>query len=292
MLNFTIILPVFNDWKSLKILLSKIEKVTIFTKVRFKILVINDNSSQKNIYHLNKKKIFKEVKVLNLEKNIGSQRAIATGLKYVKKNQLKDDNFIIMDSDGEDDPKKIKEIVNIVKNNKKINIITINRTLRRESFFFSIFYEIHLLITLFFTLNYIRFGNFTYLSRKVISKIITQEELWFAYSATLKRYFKIDKKIKAPRKKRIDGKSKMSYLSLIGHSLNIQYVFRKNIIFLYLIYSIFFLIFNSHIYQIVIITVLLLFFLHNLLFHINERMRVNKVNFNYCLENIRSIQTF
>ena len=116
--------------------------------------------------------------------------------------------------------------------------------------------------------------------------------MWFAYSATLKRYFKIDKKIKAPRKKRIDGKSKMSYLSLIGHSLSIQYVFRKNIIFLYLIYSIFFLIFNSHIYQIVIITVLFLFFLHNLLFHINERMRVNKVNFNYCLENIGSIQTF
>lgn len=292
MFNFTIILPVFNDWKSLKILLSKIEEVATFTKARFKILVINDSSSQKNIYYLNKKKIFKEVRVLNLEKNIGSQRAIATGLKYVKKNQLKDDKFIIMDSDGEDDPKKIKEIVNIIKKNKKINIISMNRTLRRESFFFSIFYEIHLLITLFFTFNYIRFGNFTYLSRKVINKIITQEELWFAYSATLKKYFKIDKKIKAPRKKRIDGKSKMSYFSLIGHSLSIQYVFRKNIIFLYLVYSIFFLILNSHIYQTVIMIALSLFFLHNLLFRINERMRVNKVYFNHCLENIRSIQTF
>ena len=61
MFNFTIILPVFNDWKSLKILLSKIEEVATFTKARFKILVINDSSSQKNIYYLNKKKYLKKL---------------------------------------------------------------------------------------------------------------------------------------------------------------------------------------------------------------------------------------
>ena len=120
MLNFSIILPTFNDWKSLKILLSRIEKIIKISKVRCKILIINDSSSVRNVYNLNKNKIFKEVKIINLEKNIGSQRAIATGLKYVKNYQKKDDKFIIMDSDGEDDPEKIKEIINLI---KKIKIL-------------------------------------------------------------------------------------------------------------------------------------------------------------------------
>ena len=89
MLNFSIILPTFNDWKSLKILLSRIEKIIKISKVRCKILIINDSSSVRNVYNLNKNKIFKEVKIINLEKNIGSQRAIATGLKYVKNYQKK-----------------------------------------------------------------------------------------------------------------------------------------------------------------------------------------------------------
>ena len=40
-----------------------------------------------------------------------------------------------MDSDGEDDPEKIKEIINLIKKNKNINTITMNRTLRKESLF-------------------------------------------------------------------------------------------------------------------------------------------------------------
>ena len=292
MLNFSIILPTFNDWKSLKILLSRIEKIIKISKVRCKILIINDSSSVRNVYNLNKNKIFKEVKIINLEKNIGSQRAIATGLKYVKNYQKKDDKFIIMDSDGEDDPEKIKEIINLIKKNKNINTITMNRTLRKESFIFSIFYEIHLLITLIFTFKYLRFGNFTFLNKKIIKKITTKQELWFAYSATLKKFFNIDKKINAPRKKRLDGKSKMSYLNLIGNSLSIQYVFRKNIFFTYFLYSIIFLTLNIQNFKIVLVILFTIFLVHNLLFHINKSGEVNKIFFNHCLKNIKSIQKF
>ena len=40
-----------------------------------------------------------------------------------------------MDSDGEDDPKKIKDIIKLIDKNPKIEIITMKRTLRKESFF-------------------------------------------------------------------------------------------------------------------------------------------------------------
>ena len=184
---YTIILPTYNDWKSLSILLGQIEKYFKKTNNIFKILIINDNSSEKEDYNLNKNKFFKEIRILNLRKNIGSQKAIATGLKYINRfYKKKDDKFIIMDSDGEDDPKKIKEIIQLVKKEKKIEIITMNRSLRKESFFFSILYELHLLVTFMITFKYIRFGNFSFLNRKVLNKIVKKKDLWFAYSATLK----------------------------------------------------------------------------------------------------------
>ena len=66
--NFTIILPVYNDWKSLNALLNKIENSLKKIKNTFKILLINDNSTEKNIFKLNKNKRFKSVEILNLEK--------------------------------------------------------------------------------------------------------------------------------------------------------------------------------------------------------------------------------
>ena len=238
--KYTIILPAYNDWKSLSILMVQIERCLINTNNIYKILIINDNSTEKNTYKLNKNKFFKEVKVLNLRENIGSQKAIATGLKYISKYKNKnEDKFIIMDSDGEDDPEKIKEIVKLVDKNDNTKIITMNRTMRKESFFFSILYEIHLLVTFLITFKYIRFGNFSFITKKVVEKITKKKELWLAYSATLNKYFNAKNFILAPRRKRISGKSKMSYLALIIHSLNIQSVYKKNIFFC--IYAIFYL---------------------------------------------------
>ena len=165
--TYTFLLPVYNDWESTKILLSQKEKYLKNIKNNYKFLIINDNSSEKIEYNFKNKKFFKEIKILNLNKNIGSQKSIATGLKYLSKNHKnKNEKFIIMDSDGEDDPKKIKEIIKLVEKNKKLQIITMNRTIRKESLFFSILYEIHLIITFLITFNYIRFGNFSFLKKK------------------------------------------------------------------------------------------------------------------------------
>ena len=59
-----------------------------------------------------------------------------------------------MDSDGEDDPKKIKEIIKFIDKNPNEEIITMNRTLRKESILFSILYEIHLFVTFLITNTY------------------------------------------------------------------------------------------------------------------------------------------
>ena len=290
--NFTIILPVYNDWRSLNTLLNKIEKSLKNIKNTFQILLINDNSTEINFFKLNKKKIFKSVEILNLKENVGSQKAIATALKYINKNQNQySDKFIIMDSDGEDDPNKIKEIINIVNKNKKLNIITLNRTIRKESVLFSILYEIHLFITFLITFNYIRFGNFTYINKKILRKLSKKNDLWLAYSATLSKFFKKRYSIAAYRKKRIHGKSKMSYLGLIKHSLNIHSVYKKNIFFSYIFYSIAITFLSlKYISAIYIFIVISLFIFHIIILINFTQTNVNGITFNHCLNNIKSVK--
>ena len=289
---YTIVLPTYNDWKSLSILLIQIEKYLKNTKNIYKILIIDDNSSEKNKYRLNKNKFFKEIKILRLKNNVGSQKAIATGLKFISKYQKKrEDKFIIMDSDGEDDPKKIKEIIEFIDKNHKTKIITMNRTIRKESFFFSILYEIHLLLTFFITLKYIRFGNFSFLSRKVINSLTKKKELWLAYSATLNKFFESKESILAPRRKRISGKSKMSYSNLITHSLNIQSVYMKNIFYSYIIYStilIFLCIFKT--FNIITLLLITLLIAHFLIITFNIKKEKKAITFNLSLNNIKSIK--
>ena len=289
---YTIVLPTYNDWKSLSILLIQIEKYLKNTKNIYKILIIDDNSSEKNKYRLNKNKFFKEIKILRLKNNVGSQKAIATGLKFISKYQKKrEDKFIIMDSDGEDDPKKIKEIIKFIDKNHKTKIITMNRTIRKESFFFSILYEIHLLLTFFITLKYIRFGNFSFLSRKVINSLTKKKELWLAYSATLNKFFESKESILAPRRKRISGKSKMSYSNLITHSLNIHSVYMENIFYSYIIYSTI-LIFLCIFKMLNTITLLLITLLiaHFLILTFNIKKEKKSITFNLSLNNIKSIK--
>ena len=289
---YTIVLPTYNDWKSLSILLIQIEKYLKNTNIIYKVLIIDDNSSEKNKYRLNKNKFFKEIKILRLKNNVGSQKAIATGLKFISKYQKKkEDKFIIMDSDGEDDPKKIKEIIKFIDKNHKTKIITMNRTIRKESFFFSILYEIHLLLTFFITLKYIRFGNFSFLSRKVINSLTKKKELWLAYSATLNKFFESKESILAPRRKRISGKSKMSYSNLITHSLNIQSVYMKNIFYSYIIYStilIFLCIFKM--FNIITLLLITLLIAHFLIITFNIKNEKKGITFNLSLNNIKSIK--
>tara|TARA_B100000401_G_scaffold416596_1_gene339045 strand:- start:585 stop:1466 length:882 start_codon:yes stop_codon:yes gene_type:complete len=290
MMHITLILPIFNDWQSLKILLKQIEIVVKETKYKFSVLLINDNSSLENNDQLNQNHFFKEVRIINLKKNVGSQKAIATGLKYISENTNEfGEKFIIMDSDGEDDPHKILDIISLLEKDNKQEVITLNRTLRKESFLFSILYELHLFFTFLLTFNYIRFGNYSFLNLNALKNISDQGDLWFAYSAAINKFFNNRSKIIAPRKKRISGKSKMSYLNLFKHSVYIHAVYKKNILYLYFFCTLIILVFSIlNTFSMYFAIIISLFILHLSLiyFLINKE----EISFNKCLDNIMSIK--
>ena len=114
-MKIKILIPVFNDWQSVLKLIDEINNLLIRSDFQFSIIVVNDAS---NHDRLNEEKAFKNIrsiKILNMKKNQGHARCIATGLKYIFEKE--DFDYVIpMDGDGEDRPEEINEFLNQIQN--------------------------------------------------------------------------------------------------------------------------------------------------------------------------------
>ena len=112
--KFTFLIPVFNDWNSLNILLDQIDNEILNFEEEFNFIIIDDKSSSENSISKKKYKKVNLIKIIHLNKNLGSQRALAIGLKYIYVKEKKT-NIILMDADGEDDPKALRKIISYSK---------------------------------------------------------------------------------------------------------------------------------------------------------------------------------
>ena len=89
-----ILIPVYNDWKSLNKLLRKINNSC---NNKTSILIVDDFSSLPISINKNKLNKIRKIEVLKLSENMGSQKAIAFGLNYLNQKK-KDFQFVtIMD---------------------------------------------------------------------------------------------------------------------------------------------------------------------------------------------------
>jgi len=234
-----ILIPIFNDWKSLNQLLFQINENADQNDIT-QILIINDCSTKEidiDKTHLGK---IEKIKILTLKQNLGSQKSIALGLNYLKK--LNSNFYVtIMDGDGEDNPSKIKQMIDLAKKNQDY-VVTSNRKGRNENLLIKTSYKVHLVACFFLTWNWISFGNFSCFHSRNLKKILLNNNIWLAYSAGVLKNCKI-KKIYTKRQKRYFEKSKVSFLNLIEHSLRILGVFYKRVLissFFYLCVIIFF----------------------------------------------------
>ncbi len=221
-----ILLPVYNDWLSLKKVLQILNESFKTVKSNNYIIIVNDFSSKKNILNKNYNN-FKNIKILNLRKNVGSQKAIFFGLKYLQKIIKKKNNqttISVLDSDGEDNPKMVKEIIKLV-NKKKDYFIFASRKERTESNILRALNQLRLFITLILTGKFINFGNFSSFSSKLLKKILSNNNLYLAYSSgVLKNYNKFFF-IKIKKNKRFYGNSKVNLQFLLEHTFKIISVF-------------------------------------------------------------------
>lgn len=166
--------------------------------------------------------------VLHLTRNMGHQRAIATGLSYVAAN-FDADAVVVMDSDGEDRPESIAGLLEELKR-PDIDAVVAQRRKRSEKFSFRAFYIIYRRIFQLLTGRTIRFGNFTALSGRAVKRLAAMQEVWVHFAASLMVSRLRVGAVATDRGMRYAGRSQMNFVSLSLHGLRSIMVFAEDVL--------------------------------------------------------------
>jgi dolichol-phosphate mannosyltransferase len=170
----SIIIPIYNERKTIKIIIDKIQKIKGIKK---QIIAVDDGSTDGSDKIL--KEIYKKKKINNLicyKNNKGKGHAIRMGQRYIKGNYV-----IIQDADLEYNPSDYKKILNILES-KKYKVVYGSRVLNTKR------YENNN-----FTSNIRVFANHVL---TILSNIINQQNLTDAHTCYKAFDAKIFRKIK------------------------------------------------------------------------------------------------
>ena len=286
-MNIIILIPVFNDFKSVSKLIEEINTNVSGLNASFSVIVVDDASTEEKILETKNINNIKSLKLINMRNNRGHARCIAAGLKYISENE--EFNYVIpMDGDGEDRPEEIRNFVEKIKDNPN-NTIVGERVKRSESIIFKICYFFHKIITFTFTGKFIKFGNYTCLTKQTVKKLIEEKATWSSFSGSLAKTE--SNLINSPsiRGSRYFGPSKMSFLKLINHSLAIIAVFKSAVIFRSIaFYAIYLIIIAEYISVITAIPLAFIIIFGLVILKISGRENMNE--FNNSLTNIDDIQ--
>ena len=285
-MKYVILIPIYNDRESLKILIENINSEIKDLHHEISLVVINDASSQQivdtypNIENIN------SIEIVNMKEKRGHARCIASGLKYIF--EKKEFDFVTpMDGDGEDRPEEIKNFIQLSEQSSEKSIIG-ERVKRSEGIIFKTCYQFHKFLTLAFTGQTIKFGNFTCLSKSTVKKLLDEKATWNSFSGSLKKIEKELVSMPSIRGKRYFGPSQMSFFNLLKHSLSIISVFRKTVLIRSALFIIFYILLIKSYAS--VITSLPLVLLLIMIYSISSlALRENIEEFNNSLTNIHDI---
>ena len=286
-MKYIILIPIYNDRESLKILIENINEVIKNLNSEISIVVVNDASSEQIIDTYPNIENIKSIEIINMKENRGHARCIASGLKYIY--EKKEFDYVIpMDGDGEDRPEEIKNFVELSSQNQDTSIVG-ERVKRSEGLIFKTCYLFHKFLTYSFTGNSIKFGNFSCLSKLTIKKMLNEKATWNSFSGSLKKTEINLLSIPSVRGKRYTGPSKMSFFNLLKHSLSIISVFRKTVLIRSALFIIFYILLIKN--NASIITSVPLLMLLIMIYSISAlALRENIDEFDKSLENINDIE--
>ena len=167
--------------------------------------------------------------VIQLKRNVGHQRAIAIGLNYVAEYLPEIACTVVMDSDGEDTPESIRQLVEPLKS-PKIDAVVAQRKSRVETLRFKLFYLVYKFLFQFLTGRKISFGNFMALKPSAVKRLVAMQELWMHVAGCILTSKLRIKTIPINRGPRYAGKSKMNFVGLALHGFRALMVFAEDVL--------------------------------------------------------------
>ena len=287
MKKIKILIPNYNDWKSVFKLLENIDLEISDWDAEVSILIINDASTEKMPENNFNFKNIKSTKIVNMKENRGHQRSTAAGLKYISEKE--DFDYVIpMDGDGEDRPEELRLLFDKSKENPD-KVVTADRVKRAEGPLFQLCYLIHKYLTFIFTGQSIKFGNYTCLPRSAVTRMLADSAIWSSFSGSLSKIIKDRTSIPSIRGLRYFGPSKMSFFNLIMHSLSIIAVFKMTVLVRSVIFlAVYVFLVLQHISVVTLIPVALAIILIFSVFVLSKCENITELN--NSLENINNIE--
>jgi hypothetical protein len=220
-----VIMPVYEDRPSASALIQDLAR---HCPVAPYIVAVEDGSLRDPLTPSSLSDAGLDGEILYLVRNMGHQRAIATGLSYVAQN-YEPDAVVVMDSDGEDRPESIAALIEELQRSDNDAVVA-RRRKRSEKLGFRVFYVVYRMIFQGLTGRTIRFGNFTALSGRAVRRLAAMQELWVHFAASLMVSRLRIGAVATDRGVRYAGKSQMNFVSLSLHGLRSIMVFAEDVL--------------------------------------------------------------
>jgi polyisoprenyl-phosphate glycosyltransferase len=232
--SLTILIPSFNDWSALQLLLPGIDRAlvdsTLHSAWSVSVLIVDDGSTDPlpEDWPGQDFAALQSIEILHLRCNLGHQRAVALGLYHV--HEFGDaDAVIVMDGDGQDRPRDLPGLLREFESGGRREVIFAARSKRMESLLFQCFYRAYQCVHRVLTGVGVRVGNFSAIPRALLVRLIASPDLWNHYAAAVFRARLPRRLIPLDRGARLQGHSKMNFVSLLTHGLSAISVFSDQV---------------------------------------------------------------
>jgi len=225
--RLTILIPLFNDWESLMILLPRLDVAIGSAAMCGSVFVIDDASTlalPDNLRECSFRNL-SCVNVVHLRSNIGHQRALAVGLALPECVIPGVDAVVVMDGDGEDNPEHVPRLVAELMAHPRPHVVFAARARRLERPTFQIMYYAFQITHKILTGIAVRVGNFSALDPSAAGRLLAVPDLWNHYAAAVFRSRIPFSTVPLARDKRYRGQSHMEYSHLVAHGLSAIAVF-------------------------------------------------------------------
>ena len=237
MKSVAILSPVYNEFETINFFLEDLTQVKTILEKDFDIhIYLIDDGSSDGTFDRDFSKFKKHrVRLVKLKKNIGHQSALFAGLQVAKIH----DYIVVLDSDLQDPPKYILDIVKLLNNG--LDVVMTQRINRHDSIikkFFAFLYYRYLKFI--FQKNIVLdSGDFWGVTKQVVKEILEhnyRQNIYFrGLLPNLRQNFGL---VKISRNQRLLGRSKygllsmvkLGYTGIINSSLSLEKIFIKYVL--------------------------------------------------------------
>lgn len=224
--DLIVCMPVYNDWESATLLIREIDGVVGEMGLSATVLMINDGSSEAAPMEISGLVSLKGVEVLELRRNLGHQRAIATALAYLHAHRSAK-AVAVMDADGEDSPNHLAQLYDCCQRSDFGSAVFAARRRRTEGLFFKLGYRLYQTLHRLLTGTKVEVGNFSVLPWSFLERLVTVSEMWSHYAASVAVSKLPMEKLYLDRGERLCGQTKMNTVTLVTHGLRAISVYEQ-----------------------------------------------------------------